>query len=104
MVPSYRVIVLPEPAGDIDRITDRIKQESTQNALEQFERLWKSSLSLAVLPHRYEIHRSNKDPNRIVRSMAVPPFIIYYRIRESDRIIEILTIRHGRQRQPRRFK
>jgi plasmid stabilization system protein ParE len=36
--------------------------------------------------------------------MPVPPFIIYHRVLESERIVEVLTVRHGARRQPRRFK
>jgi plasmid stabilization system protein ParE len=36
--------------------------------------------------------------------MPVPPFVIYYRVLEAERIVEVLTVRHGARRQPRRFK
>jgi plasmid stabilization system protein ParE len=60
--------------------------------------------SLSQFPHRYKVHRSARDANRIVRSMPVPPFILYYRILEQDRMVQVLTVRHGAQRQPRQFK
>ena len=34
---------------------------------------------------------------------SVPPFLIYYRIDEAKRSVGVITIRHGKQRQPRRF-
>lgn len=101
---TYRVIVLPEALDDLDALTAHIKQDSPQNALQQFHRLWNAAQSLATLPHRYKVHRSARDPDRIIRSMPVPPFFVYYRILEAHRTIEILTIRHGHQRQPQRFK
>ena len=60
--------------------------------------------SLEQLPYRYKVHRSYKDPKRVVRSMPVPPFVLYYRVNDAHRPVEVLTIRHGRQRQPRRFR
>jgi len=36
--------------------------------------------------------------------MPVPPFIIYYHIIDQRRAVEVMTIRHGARRQPRRFK
>jgi plasmid stabilization system protein ParE len=36
--------------------------------------------------------------------MAAPPYIIYYRVLEDQKVVQILTIRHGSRRQPRRFR
>jgi plasmid stabilization system protein ParE len=104
MPAAYRVIVLPEAFEDLDRIIDYIKQQSPQNAARVIERLWVATQSLAILPYRYKVHRSNRDPGRTVRSMPVPPFIVYYRVVEAHRTVRVLTVRHGSQRQPRRFK
>src|SRR3954471_23217179 len=99
--PTYRVIVLPQAIDDLDHITAYIRQSSPQNAALVFARLWAAARSLSALPHRYEIHRYRRYPAKAVRSMAVPPFIIYYRIDETARIVRILTIYHGARRQPR---
>jgi plasmid stabilization system protein ParE len=101
---QYRVIVLPEAFDDIDAIVEHIKQDSPRNAAAVIDRLWKSCQSLDQLPHRYKTHRSAKDAKRIVHSLPVPPFIIYYRVVEKPATVRILTIRHGAQRQPHRFK
>jgi plasmid stabilization system protein ParE len=42
-------------------------------------------------------------PAKAVRRMPVPPFLIYYRIDEARKAVGIVTIRHGKQRPPRRF-
>jgi len=36
--------------------------------------------------------------------MVVRPFIIYFRIDDDPAAVYILSIRHGRHRQPRRFE
>ncbi|HWB54899.1 MAG TPA: type II toxin-antitoxin system RelE/ParE family toxin [Tepidisphaeraceae bacterium] len=100
---SYRVVLLREAFEDIDRIIDYIKEYSPANAAKVLNRLWDASQSLEILPHRYEVYRSYRDRNRVVHSMAVPPFIVYYRILEQHQTVEVMTIRHGSRRQPRNF-
>ncbi len=104
MTERYSVKVMPEASTDLTGIFDYIEPESPQNAPSVIETLFTAVDSLDHLPHRYKVHRSNRNPDRVVRSMVVAPFIVYYRIFESQRIVEILTIRHGARRQPRRFK
>lgn len=104
MITTYRVILLAEAFDDIDRIVEYIKRDSPQNAAAVLDRLWKAAQSLSILPHRCKIHRSSKDATRIIRSMVVWPFIVYYRVLDRHRTVEVLTIRHGSRRQPRRFR
>src|SRR4051794_11162039 len=92
----YRVIILPEASHDLRRIFSYIEGESPQNAVTVIQRLMDEIDSLDLFPHRYEVHKSNRNPERIVRSMAAPPYIIYYRVLESSKAIEVITIRHGR--------
>ncbi len=55
-------------------------------------------------PHRYEVHQHRRDTSKTVRSMAVPPLIVYYRIDDALLAVRVLTVQHGARRQPRRFK
>jgi plasmid stabilization system protein ParE len=57
-----------------------------------------------TLPHRYKVHEHRKDPSLAVRSMPVPPFIVYYRVDDVRLSVRVLSVRHGARRQPRRFK
>jgi len=95
---------MPEASQDLFKIVDVIQLESPGNATKVAEDLFGAVDSLALLPHRFRIHKSTSLPTRIVRAMRMPPFIIYYRIRAEERWVEILTIRHGARRQPKRFK
>ena len=104
MPQSYRVIVLPEAFADLDRITDYIQQDSPQNAARILDQLWNATRTLDTFPHRYKVHELRRDPAKTVHSMPVPPFIIYYRVDETNRSVRVLTVRHGRRRQPRRFR
>src|SRR6202034_605391 len=98
MPATYRVIVLPTAYADLDRITNYIAQDSPQNAAGMLDRLWRATQSLGLFPQRYEVHELRRDPAKTVRSMPVPPFIMYYRIDESLHVVRVLTVRHGRRR------
>jgi len=59
--------------------------------------------SLQYLPRRYSVYQGRHNPSDAVRRMPVPPYLIYYRIDERRQAVEIVTVRHGARRQPRRF-
>lgn len=104
MPDRYRVVILPEAGANVQAIFRYVEQHSPQNAVRVAATLVHAIDSLEFLPRRHKVHASSRDPRRVVRSMPVPPYLIYYRVVERDKVVEILTIRHGSRRQPRRFK
>jgi len=100
----YRIIIMPEASSDLISIFEFVESASPQNARELAKRLFDAIDSLEWFPHRNRVHRSAKRPSRIVHSMTVAPHIVYYRIHETDAIVEVLTVRHGARKQPHRFK
>jgi plasmid stabilization system protein ParE len=103
MPTTYRVILMPEAFDNLDAIIDHIKQDSPQNAAATLDVLWKASQSLNQFPHRYKIHQG-RGAKRVIHSMPVPPFLIYYEIIENPATVRVLTIRHGARRAPRLFE
>ena len=101
---DYRVIVSPEAFDRMDGIIDYVAAQSPANAAKLIDRLWESMQSLRDLPHRHAVVSARRQPNRAVRRMVVAPYLVYYRVDDAARVVRILTVRHGRQRQPRRFK
>lgn len=104
MPATHRVILQAEAFKDLDAIIDYIKQHSPRNAASMVDRLWEACQSLDQLPYRYKVHRSSRRPDRVVYSMPVPPYIVYYRVVRRPPTVRILTIRHGARLPPRRFK
>lgn len=104
MAGTYRVVIMPRASKDLATICAYIEQDSPQNAASVAQELLDAIDSLGLLPHRYKVHRSNRDPSRVVRSMPVPPFVIYYQVLEQQQAVEVITVRHGSRRQPRRFE
>ena len=104
MPQHYRVLMMPEAAADLTGIFDHVERDSPQNARALVEALIDAIDSLTHFPHRYKVHRTARDPNRVVRSMPAPPHVVYYRVIEQHRVVRVLTVRHGARRQPGRFR
>src|SRR5688572_21438958 len=100
---QHDVRIAPEASKNLDAIYTFIAQQSPQNAAVVLERLLDGIFSLKFLPHRYKVHWRGKDRQDTVRSMPLPPFVVYYRIVEERHLVRVLTVRHGRQRRPRTF-
>jgi plasmid stabilization system protein ParE len=99
----YRIVILPEASSDLSAIFNYIEKDSSQTAASVATSIIGAIDSLEKLPHRFKIHRADKNPDRVVHAMSVRPFIIYYRVLTRDQVVEILTIRRGTRRQPRSF-
>ena len=100
----YRVIISPRTLSDLEGIHGYVEQDSPQNASAVIRRRMAAVDSLEQLPHRNEVYRGRRQPSEAVRRMPVPPFLIYYRVDDSERVVDVITIRHGSRRQPRRFE
>ena len=85
-------------------IIDYIAPQSPANAAKLIDRLWESMQGLkgpaAPLRRRFRAAPAEAGGRR----MLVAPYLVYYRVDDAARVVRILTVRHGRQRQPRRFK
>ncbi|HEX4797412.1 MAG TPA: type II toxin-antitoxin system RelE/ParE family toxin [Humisphaera sp.] len=103
MLDRYRIIILPRASADIAEAHAYIERDSPQNATAVVRRLIQTIDSLELLPHRFKVYRASRNAARVVRSVPVPPHILYYRVVERDKVVLILTIRHGARRQPRSF-
>jgi addiction module RelE/StbE family toxin len=103
MFQNYKINILPVASSDLLEIFEFIERDSPKNAASLIQRLFNAIDSLEQLPHRCKLHRSTKNAGPTIRSMTVSPYIIYYRILESENILEILTVRHGARKQPTDF-
>jgi toxin ParE1/3/4 len=101
---DYRVIVSPRAFSDLDAIFDHIKTSSPANAVRTVDRLQHGMQALESFPLRYRVVAGGKHPRGAVRRMPVSSYLVYYRVLESQRVVRIVTIRHGARRQPRRFE
>jgi plasmid stabilization system protein ParE len=100
---SYRVVISGRAAADIVAVHDYIAADSPQNAAAVARRILQAIDQLGVFPHRYPIYQGRRRPSTAVRRMPEPPVLVYYKINEPDRVVEVITVRHGKRRQPRKF-
>jgi plasmid stabilization system protein ParE len=100
----YDVRIGTEASADILELHRRISVDSPQNATVYVDRLLNEIDALEIFPHRYKTYHRSKTSGKVIRSMPAPPFIVYYRILESERIVRILKVHHGARRQPTRFE
>src|SRR5687768_9976869 len=91
----YEVRITGQAGSDLLAIHQHITLDSPQNADAMLDHLLKSIDALEQLPHRFKVYRRGSRPGRIIRSMPVPPFVVYYEVVEDGRVVRILTVRHG---------
>jgi len=103
MPPRYRILIQPRALNDLVAICAYIQKNSPQNAATIADELLDAIDSLDFLPRRCKIHRSHRNPKLIVRSMSIRPFIIYYRVSERQKSVDIIAVIHGARIQPREF-
>jgi toxin ParE1/3/4 len=99
----YRIVLSPRASADITAIHRYIEQDSPQSAAGVTRSLFEAIDSLALLPHRYRVFQTSRSTKRQTRVMPVSPYLIYYQVLEDDRVVRVITVRHGAQRQPRSF-
>src|SRR5579863_8462370 len=104
MPERFHVIISMRTAREMTEICSWIERTSPQNASLVAQRLLAVIDSLDLFPHRYKGHEHRQDPAKTVRSMPVPPFIVYYRVDDVRRTVRVLSVRHGARRQPKRFR
>lgn len=60
--------------------------------------------SLEAFPHRHPVYKGSRQPSDIVRRMPVRPFLAYYTVDDARGVVHVVSILHGKRRQPKRFK
>jgi toxin ParE1/3/4 len=103
MMDEYRVIITPRAGADLQDIYDYIAQDSRDNAAAMVTRILDALEPLKHFPHRTVQERQGNGLRYPVRSLPVPPYIVYFRVLEEDRVVRILHVRHGARRPPQRL-
>ena len=104
MPDRYGIRITPRASRDLLEICTYIEKDSPRNASAVAQKLLHAIDSLDILPRRYKVHEHRKNPELTVHSMPVPPFIVYYRVVDRIRYVEVLTVLRGSRKQPRRFR
>jgi plasmid stabilization system protein ParE len=101
MPATYRVILSPEAAADLQSLYDYISLDSPQNAARMVGRLLDAIGSLETFPHRNVARHQSRKIRHPVHSLPVKPYVIYFRVLDDRQAVIILSVRHGARRRPR---
>jgi plasmid stabilization system protein ParE len=103
MSDAYRIILSKRVAADLISIHDHIAKDSDQNAAAVIEKILVELEALKTAPHRNVIEGQHPRLANPVRSLPVPPYVIFFRAVDEHRAVHILRIRHGAMRRLRRY-
>jgi len=103
MPTTFRVILSPEAAADLEAIHAYISKDSAENAAKMVGRILDAIAKLETFPHRTVVEHQSKKIKHSVRSLPVRPYVVYFRVLDQQQAVIILTVRHGARRRPRRF-
>ena len=88
-----KVLFAPLAESDINHIFDHIAAENTLNAKRFVERIRQRCSDLEMFP----LSGSLRGEFRVtgLRSFSVGNYVIFYRVRSDDEIVEIARVVHG---------
>jgi toxin ParE1/3/4 len=90
---DYRVIVSRPALRDLGEIARYIAQDRPQAALRVGEQLLALAESLAVRPGRGGLFHARPG----VRRLISPPYLVTYRIDETQRVVYVLRFWHAKR-------
>jgi addiction module RelE/StbE family toxin len=86
-------------AADLEEIFEYVEKDSPENAARLIRRLLTAIDSLQFMPNRNKPIKGAAALGEQIRSMPVRPYLIRYHVKDSTRVVTILSVRHGARRQ-----
>jgi toxin ParE1/3/4 len=99
----YRRKITERAWADLEGIFTYISQSSAQNAAGVIEQILDAVDGLEQMPARFRVAGKSRRLGSSIHARTVRPFVVYYKVDETDKVVFILTIQHGARRQPRAF-
>ena len=93
---GYKVVLSPEAIADVEAIVRRIARDNPIAA----ERIGYALLNRANILENFPLLGTSVPKKPGIRKLVSYPYLIYYRPRQKDGIIDILRYWHGAQQQP----
>jgi len=103
MPPAFHLILSPEAAANLRELHEYISRNSPQNAARMVGRILDAIATLEEFPHRNVVEHRSEKLKHPVRSIAVRPYLVFFRVLEDQKVVRILTVRHAARRRPVRF-
>ena len=104
MPDKYRILLKKRVAADLEHIFNTIAKDSPDNASTFVQKLLTAIDTLEIFPHRKIIEGQDPNESTAVRSLPVKPYLVFFRVMDSQRIVRILRVRHAARRPLKRFE
>jgi plasmid stabilization system protein ParE len=92
---QYRVNITARAEQDLDNLYRYIQAEQSGQAAIWFNALHEALQSLGSLPHRAAAVREGSNLRHLLHGNKPNIYRVIYSIDDTERIVTILTIRHG---------
>ncbi len=96
---DYKVIWDDEAIEELGQIVCHIAHDNPIAARKTGETIFKKAGSLGPFPRLGKIY--SKLNRGDVREIPVPPYRIFYHIRDAERVVQILKVWHGSRQEPK---
>ena len=103
MIPQYRIEFSPKAFAELLHIYAYIAQDSTEHAQGMIEKILAGIDGLENFPRRQKVHDPSGRIAGEVFSLPVPPYVVFFRISETESVVRIARVRHGAQRRLKRI-
>jgi plasmid stabilization system protein ParE len=100
----YHVSISSDAWTDVFAIHDYIAKHSRQNAWRMVERILDTMQSLASAPQRKIRAHGHATLRSPVRSVPVGEYLVFFRVIEDTRTVQVMAVRHGGRLIPRRLE
>jgi len=95
---AYLVRITPRAERDLARLYEHINAEHSDAALKWYRGLKRAILSLENDPNRSPVTSESPELRHLLYGHKPHVYRVIYRVLEKQKHVEILHIRHGRQR------
>jgi toxin ParE1/3/4 len=103
MARRYRILLSKRVASDPERVFDHIAKDSPEAAAKTVDRILRSIERLKLFPHCNVVAGQSARLKYPVRSLPVPPYVVFFRVIDAQGVVRVVQVRHGAQRRPKRF-
>jgi toxin ParE1/3/4 len=94
---AFRLEITSQALRDLKSIGQYLRSEETSGADEFAQRLLERAHSLIMFPYRHGVWAVQRN----IRKVPFGAYIIFYKIYEDDRVVEILRFWHSARNQGR---
>ena len=103
MTPSYQVGLTRRANRDLTGIHGQVGRPLPASASGIVRDLFAAFDLLRMIPNRTVVDPQPPDRRPPVRSLPVPPYVVFFRVYDDRKLVVVSRVRHGARRPLRRF-